>query len=262
VKIHQTAIIDENAQLGADVEIGPHSIIGAEAVIGEKCIIQSHVVIDGPVQMGTGNFIGHSAIIGAAPQDLGFQAQTKSRVEIGNANVIREHCTIHRGATEGSATVLGDGNFLMVGVHLGHDCRIGNGVVITNNSLLAGHVRVDDRAVIGGGSRFHQSIRIGRVTMVEGRFTKNLPPFLIAAKNHVFGVNIIGLRRATFSAEERDEIKRAFKLLYKSGLNTRQACEKAAELEFGPVGREFFDFVADAGKRGIVSYSSNAEGED
>jgi UDP-N-acetylglucosamine acyltransferase len=212
--------------------------------------------------MGAANLVGHGSIIGAPPQDLNFQAQTKSRIAIGDANVIREHCTIHRGATEGSATVLGDGNFLMVGAHVGHDCRIGNGVVIVNNSLLAGHVRIDDRAFIGGGSRFHQGIRIGRVVMAEGRFTKSLPPFLIAAKNQVFGVNILGLRRAGFSPAERDEIKRAFKLLYKSGLNTKQALEKAAEIEFGPLGRELFNFVADAGKRGIVSYSADPEGED
>ena len=164
--------------------------------------------------------------------------------------------------TEGSATVLGDGNFLMVGSHVGHDCQIGNKVVIVNDCLLAGHVRIDDRAFIGGGSRFHQGIRIGRAVMAEGRFTKNLPPFLIAAKNQVFGVNILGLRRAGFSPADRDEIKRAFKLLYKSGLNTKQALEKAAETEFGPVGREFFTFVAEAGKRGIVSYSADPEGED
>ena len=262
MRIHQTAIVDERAQLGVEVEIGPFSIVGAEAVIGDRCVIQSHVVIEGPVQMGAGNFIGHGSLIGSAPQDLNFQAQTKSRIEIGSANVIREHCTIHRGATEGSATVLGDGNFLMVGTHLGHDCKIGNGVVIVNNSLLAGHVRIDDRAFIGGGSRFHQGIRIGRVVMAEGRFTKSLPPFLIAAKNHVFGVNILGLRRAGFSPADRDEIKRAFKLLYKSGLNTKQALEKAAEIEFGLLGREFFNFVADAGKRGIVSYNPDPEGED
>ena len=181
-------------------------------------------------------------------------------MEIGAGNVIREHCTIHRGGTEGSATVIGDSNFLMVGAHLGHDCRIGNGVVIANNCLLAGHVRIDDRAFIGGGSRFHQGIRIGRLVMAEGRFTKNLPPFLIAAKNQVFGMNILGLRRAGFSPAERDEIKRAFKLLYESGLNTKQALEKAAETGFGPIGREFFDFVADAGKRGIVSYSGGSRG--
>jgi UDP-N-acetylglucosamine acyltransferase len=262
VKIHPTAIVNEGAQLGAEVEIGPFSIVGAEAVIGDKCVIQSHVVIEGSVRMGADNFIGHSSVIGSAPQDLNFQAQIKSGIEIGNANVIREHCTIHRGATEGARTVLGDGNFLMVGAHVGHDCKIGNGVVIVNDCLLAGHVRIDDRAFIGGGSRFHQGIRIGRVVMAEGRFTKNLPPFLIAAKNQVFGVNILGLRRAGFSPADRDEIKRAFKLLYKSGLNTKQGLEKAAEMEFGPMGREFFEFVADAGKRGIVSYSADPEGED
>lgn len=262
MKIHETAIIEAGAQIGAEVEIGPFSIVGAEAVIGEKCVIQSHVVIEGAVRMGAGNFVGHGAVIGAAPQDLTFQPQTRSRVEIGDSNVIREHCTIHRGATEGSATVLGDGNFLMVGAHVGHDCKIGNGVIIVNDCLLAGHVRIDDRAFIGGGSRFHQGIRLGRVAMAEGRFTKNLPPFVIAAKNQVFGVNILGLRRAGFSPADRDEIKRAFKLLYKSGLNTKQALEKAAETEFGAAGREFFDFVAEAGKRGIVSYSADPEGED
>jgi len=262
MKIHSSAIVDQKAQLGAEVEIGPFSIVGAGAVIGDKCVIQSHVIIEGSVHMGTGNFVGHGSVLGSTPQDLSFLPQITSRIEIGNSNVIREHCTIHRGVTEGSATVLGDGNFLMVGVHVGHDCQIGNGVVIVNNCLLAGHVRIDDRAFIGGGSRFHQGIRIGRSVMAEGRFTKNLPPFVIAAKNHVFGVNILGLRRAGFSPGDRDEIKRAFKLLYTSGLNTKQALDKAAEMEFGPVGREFFAFVAEAGKRGIVSYNADPEGED
>ena len=258
MKIHQTAIVDPDAQIGAEVEIGPYSVISGGAVIGEKCVIQSHAVIEGAVRMGAGNFIGHGAIIGAAPQDLSFDPSTKSAVEIGSGNVIREYCTLHRGSTEGSATVLGDGNFLMVGTHIGHNCALGNGVVIANDCLLAGHVRIDDRAFIGGGSRFHQGIRMGRLVMAEGRFTKNLPPFLGAAKNEVYGMNIVGLRRADFSAADRDEIKRAFKLLYRSGLNTKQALEKAAETEFGPVGREFFDFVANAGKRGIVAYGSGA----
>ena len=262
MKIHPTAIVDAGAQLGADIEIGPYSIVGAGAVIGEKCVIQSHAVIEGSVKMGAGNFIGHGAVIGAAPQDLAFKPEIKSGVEIGNGNVIREHCTIHRSAAEGGATILGDNNFLMVGTHVGHDCRIGNGVVIANNSLLAGHVRIDDGTFVGGGSRFHQGIRLGRLVMAEGRFTKNLPPFMIAAKNQVFGINILGLRRAGLGSAERDEVKRAFKLLYRSGLNTKQALEKVAESEFGEIGREFFSFVAEAGKRGIVSYSADPEGED
>ena len=256
--IHPTALVDPAAQLGADVEIGPYSVIGAGAVIGANCKLEAHVVIAGAVRMGAGNSVGYGAIIGATPQDLSFDPKTQSSVEIGDGNTIREYCTIHRGSAEGSATVMGDGNFLMVGTHLGHNCTLGDGIVIANDCLLAGHVRIDDRAFIGGGSRFHQGIRMGRLVMAEGRFTQNLPPFLGAAKNQVYGINIVGLRRADFSAAERDEIKRAFKLLYRSGLNTKQALEKAAETKFGPVGREFFEFVANAGRRGIVSYGSGA----
>jgi len=262
VKIHPTAIVDAGAEIAAEVEIGPYSIVGAGAVIGENCVIESHVVIEGSVKMGTGNVIGHGTVIGSFPQDLTFQAQTKSGIEMGDGNVIREHCTVHRSAKESGVTILGDKNFLMAGTHVGHDSRIGSGVVIANNSLLGGHVRIDDGAFVGGGSRFHQGIRIGRLVMAEGRFTKNLPPFLSAAKNQVYGMNVIGLRRAGFSQAERDEVKRAFKLLYKSGLNTKQALEKVAEAEFGPIGREFFDFVTEAGKRGIISYSGDPEGED
>ena len=262
MKIHPTAIVEAGAQIGADVEIGPYSVIGSGAIIGDNCMIQSHVVIEGSVKMGAGNFIGHGAVLGPTPQDLGFNKEIRSGVEIGQGNVIREYCTIHRGAAEGSSTIVGDGSFFMVGTHLGHDCRVGNGVVIANNCLLAGHVRIDDGAFIGGGSRFHQSIRIGRLVMAEGRFTKNLPPFLSAAKNQVYGMNILGLRRAGFTQAERDEVKRAFKLLYKNGLNTKQALAKVAGEEFGPIGREFFDFVAEAGKRGIISYSGDPEGED
>jgi UDP-N-acetylglucosamine acyltransferase len=254
VKIHPSAIVEDGAQVGADVEIGPFCVIGAGAVIGDKCKIQAHAVIEGSVKMGAENFVGYGAIIGAAPQDLSFDPKTQSSVEIGNGNTIRECCTIHRGSTEGSATVIGDNNFLMAGNHLGHNCTIGNGVVMANDCLLGGYVRIDDRAFIGGGSRFHQGIRMGRLVMAEGRFTQNLPPFLSAAKNEVFGYNILGMRRANFSGTERDEVKRAFKLLYRSGLNTKQALEKAAETAFGPIGREFFDFIANAGNRGIVSY--------
>jgi UDP-N-acetylglucosamine acyltransferase len=258
VMIHPTAIVDPAARIGDGIEVGPYSVIGGGAVIGDGCKIQAHVVIEGSVKMGARNFIGHGAIIGAGPQDLGFDPKTESSVEIGDGNVIREYCTIHRGSTEGSATVIGNENFIMVGNHLGHNCVLGNGVVMANDCLLAGYVRIDDRAFVGGGSRFHQGIRMGRLVMAEGRFTQNLPPFLSAAKNQVYGMNVVGLRRANFSPAERDEIKRAFKLLYRSGLNTKQALEKATETDFGPIGREFFDFVANAGKRGIVNYGGNA----
>jgi UDP-N-acetylglucosamine acyltransferase len=253
-KIHPTAIVDQKAQIGAGVEIGPFSIIGRRAVIGEKTIVRSHVVIEGKVAIGSGNFIGHGAIIGAPPQDLSFSPDRKTAVEIGNDNLIREYCTIHRGSAEGSVTKIGDKNFLMTGAHVGHNCVIGNNVIVANNCLLAGHVRVDDGAFLGGGSTFHQFMHVGRLVMVQGSsaFGKDLPPFVIAAeRNSVFGVNAVGLRRAGFDAKDRDEIKAAFKLIYESGLNIGQALEKAATMKFGAPALEFFDFVANAKKRGI-----------
>ena len=253
-KIHPTAIVDSAAQLGADVEIGPFSIIGPQTLIGEKTTVQSHVVIEGEVAIGSGNFIGHGAIIGAPPQDVSFLPERKTRVEIGNENIIREYCTIHRGSAESSATKIGDKNFLMAATHIGHNCLIGNNIVIANNCLLAGHVRVDDGAFLGGGSTFHQFMHIGRLVMVQGSsaFGKDLPPFVIAAeRNFVFGVNVVGLRRAGFSAKDRDEIKAAFKLIYLNGLNISQALEKAAKTKFGAPAREFLDFAANAKKRGI-----------
>src|SRR4029077_17907031 len=149
-------------------------------------------------------------------------------------NIIREYCTIHRGSADGSATKIGDKNFLMSGAHIGHNCFIGNNVVIANNCLLAGYVRVDDSAFLGGGSTFHQFMHIGRLVMVQGSsaFGRDLPPFVIAAEsNSVFGVNVVVLRRAGFNAKDRDEIKAAFKLVYQSGLNIAQALEKAATMK-------------------------------
>ncbi len=264
MSIHSTAIIEEGAWLGEGVEVGPFSLIGAEAVVGDGTIIRSHVVIEGAVRIGRQNQIGHGSILGGAPQDLGFASATKSGIELGDDNVIREYCTIHRGTAEGSSTIVGNGNFLMAGAHLGHNCRIGNNVVIANNCLLGGYVRVDDRAFLGGGSVFHQYVRIGRLVITQGNsgFGKDLPPFVVAAQiNLVAGLNIVGLRRAGFSAADRDEVKRAFKLLYRSGLNTRQALEKSAEMEWTQHGREFFDFVAEAGTRGIVP-SRNSSADD
>ncbi len=260
--IHPTALVNPDAQIGADVEIGPFSIVGSQATIGEKTIVQSHVVIEGEVVIGNGNFIGHGAIIGVPPQDVSFSPERKTKVEIGNDNIIREYCTIHRGSADGSATKIGDKNFLMAGAHIGHNCLIGNDVIIANNCLLAGHVRVDDGAFLGGGSTFHQHMHVGRLVMVQGSsaFGKDLPPFVIAAeRNYVFGLNAVGLRRAGFSAKDRDEIKAVFQLVYQSRLNVRQALEKAATIKFGAAAREFLDFIANARKRGICPLKRGVE---
>jgi UDP-N-acetylglucosamine acyltransferase len=253
-KIHPTAIVDPNAKISADVQIGPFSMVGPDVTIGDNTIMQSHVVIEGEVAIGGGNFIGHGAVIGVPPQDVSFSPDRQTRVEIGNNNIIREYCTIHRGSADSSTTKIGDENFLMSGAHIGHNCLIGNNVVIANNCLLAGYVRVDDGAFLGGGSTFHQFMHIGRLVMVQGSsaFGKDLPPFVVAAeRNYVFGLNIVGMRRAGLSANDRNEIKEAFKLVYLSGLNTSQALDKAATVTFGAPAREFLEFVASAKTRGI-----------
>ena len=263
-KIHSTALVDPAARIGAKVEIGPFSTIGPEVVLGDSTIVQSHVAIEGEVAIGTDSFIGHGAVIGALPQDVSFSQERKTRIEIGNRNVIREHCTIHRGSADGSATKIGDNNFLMAGAHLGHNCEVGNNVIIANNCLLGGYVHVDDAAFLGGGGVFHQHMRIGRLALTQGAsgFSKDIPPFVIAAEiNYVFGVNVIGLRRAGFSGRDRDEIKAAFKLLYMSKLNISQALEKAATMELGGPAREFFAFVAAAKKRGICPLKHGADEE-
>ena len=175
-------------------------------------------------------------------------------MEIGDRNVIREHVTIHRGTAADSATRIGHDNFLMAGAHLGHNCAIGNNVIIANNCLLGGYVAVDDGAFLGGGCVFHQFVRVGRLAVTQGSsgFGKDIPPFVAAAGvNKVVGLNVVGLRRAGFSAEERAEIKAAFRLLYESGLNVSQALVQARAQSWGAPAQAFFDFVASAKRRGI-----------
>ena len=264
MKIHPTALVDGAAQIGRDVEIGAFSIIGPEAVIGDGTVIQSHVVIEGAVRIGTKNLLGHGSVIGGRPQDLGFKPETQSRVEIGDGNIIREHCTVHRGTAEDSATIVGNENFLMAGAHLGHNSQVGDRVIIANNCLLGGYVTVGHGAFLGGASVFHQFVRVGRLAMTQGgsAMSRDVPPFLIAAEvNFVFGVNILGLRRAGFEPADRDEIRRAFKLLYRSRLNTRQALEQAKAIEFGPAAREFFAFAAETSQRGLAAYRHSAKEE-
>lgn len=254
--IHPTALVDPAARLGSGTEVGPGAIIEAGAVIGEGCRIQARAVITGHVRMGARNTVGYGAIIGGDPQDFAFKGDTPSEVVIGDDNILREYVTIHRGTKEGSVTTLGNGNFLMVGAHMGHNSSVGNNVIIANNCLLAGYVEVQDGAVLGGGSVFHQFIRVGRLCMVRGgeRFNKDIPPFVSAyGTSLVSGINAIGLKRAGFSAETRMEIKRAFKLVYRGGFNISQAIEESKKLTWGPEAQFFLDFIATAKRRGVSS---------
>lgn len=255
--IHSTAIIHPSAQLGQNVTVGPYAVIEGAARIGDGCTIHAHAIIGAHVTMGRDNVIGHGAFIGGDPQDFAFKPEVQSEVRIGDGNKIREYCTIHRGTTEGSATIVGDGCFLMAGAHLAHNVRLGNAVVIANNALLAGYVEVGDRVFIGGGAVFHQFIRIGRLTICQGisGFGKDIPPYVTAAQvNGVAGLNVIGLRRAGFNPEQRAEIKAAFDLLYRRGLNVSQALAAARERSWNEAAQVFWDFVAGAKKKGLCDF--------
>jgi UDP-N-acetylglucosamine acyltransferase len=248
--------VDRAAQLGADVQVGPYAVIEGAARIGDRCLIRAHAIIGAEVTMGFDNVVGYGAVIGAEPQDLAFRQGLHTEVRIGNSNRIREYCTIHRGTADGSATVVGDRCFLMAGAHLGHNVRLGNSVIIANNALLGGYVAIEDAVFIGGGSVFHQYVRVGRLAICQGMSaaSKDIPPFTVAAgRNRVVGLNVVGLRRAGFSQEQRTEIKRAFELLYCESLNTTQALEAARSQSWGPEGAEFFGFVAASRKRGICA---------
>jgi UDP-N-acetylglucosamine acyltransferase len=253
VKIHPTAIVSPQAQLADDVEIGAYAIIGENVKLGAGCVVQAHTVLEGRVSLGARNFVGHGAIIGTTPQDFAYRESMVSEVRIGDGNTLREYVTIHRGTKEGSATIVGNNCYLMVGSHLGHNVKLSDNVVIANNCLLAGYVEIGRGAVLGGGTVFHQFLRVGPLTMVRGgtRFGKDIPPYVSAdGENLLSGINAIGLRRAGFTPEVRQEIRRAFKLVYWSGINVSQALERAKESSWSSEAQVFFDFIASS-KRGV-----------
>lgn len=264
MKIHPTAIIESPELLGPDCEVGPYAMIGPHVRLGARCIVQAHAVLTNHVNAGENNLFGYGAIIGAAPQDFAHSEEIHSEVSIGDNNRFREYVTIHRGTKEGTATVVGNDNYLMCGVHLGHNCRVHNRVVAANNCLLAGYVEIMDGTVLGGGTVFHQFIRVGKFCMIRGgtRFSKDVPHFLVADDRKVIGLNSIGLRRAGFSPEERKEIRRAFAAIYQSGKNVSQVLEALVPEEWGGVGREFFEFIRES-KRGISGFigGSDAAGD-
>jgi UDP-N-acetylglucosamine acyltransferase len=261
--LHPTAIIHPDAQLGAGVTVGPYAVIEGAATIGDGCTIQAHAIIGAHVRMGRGNTIGYGAIVGGDPQDYAFRSETRSELVIGDDNRIREYVTIHRGTAEGSATIVGDRCFLMAGAHLAHNVRLGSDVILANNALLAGHVVVEDRVFVGGGCVFHQNMRIGRLAMCQGLsgFGKDIPPYTIAGRiNGIAGLNVVGMRRAGLDAAARAEIKAAFALLYRSGLNVSQALAASAERAWGTAARAFWDFVAAAKKRGLCDFLATRDG--
>lgn len=236
--IHPTALVKDGAKLGKEVEIGPYCIIGENVKIGEGTKISSGVSIQGWTKIGRRCQILQGTIIGTPAQDV-HHTGGKSFVEIGDDNLIREYVTIHRGTKEESTTHVGSNNFLMAYCHIAHNCWVGNEVVIANMGTLAGYVRLENKAIIGGLSAAHQYVRIGTLAMIGGctKIIKDIPPFTLADGNpaSLYGLNVIGLRRAGFTAATRSSLNKAYKILFRTGLNTMQALKKIEnELESIP----------------------------
>jgi len=231
---HATAVIHPGAQIHPTVRIGPYAVIGERVKIGPGTVIGAHVVIDGDTEIGAGNQIFPGAVIGLEPQDLKYDGSL-SRVRIGDNNLIREYVTINRATGAGEETVVGNHNLLMAYVHVAHNCVLENSIVIANGVSLAGHVHIESRATIGGVLGVHQFVRIGRLAMVGGmsRIDRDVPPYMLVEGNpaRVRLLNRVGLQRAGLAqGEEGQALKRAFRLLYRSGLTLSQALEQLQPL--------------------------------
>ena len=254
--IHPTAIVSPEARIGANVYIGAYCRIGERVSIGNDCRFESHVIVEGPTTIGDGNQFYPFGTIGLQPQDLKFKGE-ETFLSIGNHNVFREYVNIHRGTKGGGGhTRIGDHNFLMAYVHIGHDSLLGNHIILANAATLAGHVTIEDYATVGAFSGVHQFCRVGTHGYVGGYsvITKDVLPYskTVSERNtHSYGPNIIGLERKGFTAEQIQNIKAAFRLLLQSKLNTSQAVEAIRAKLQSPEVRVILDFI-EAAERGVI----------
>ena len=254
-RVHPSAIISSDAQLGEGVEVGPFAIIGDGCVIGDGCTIAARATLERNVILASNVRIGSGSILGGDPQDLKYKGE-HTTVEIGEGTTIREYSTINRGTAQSFKTTVGKQCFIMSYVHLAHDCHIGDGVILGNTVQLAGHVHIDDRAIISGQSAVHQFVQIGRYSFTGGcsRVSKDIPPYVKANGNPIrlYGLKKVGLQRNGVSEDVQRELKRAYRLFFNSELNLSQARERAEEeLQRYPEVEEFLSFL-DRSDRGLV----------
>lgn len=262
--IHPTAIVHPQAKLDSSVSVGAHSVIDAGVEIGPNCLVGPLVHITGTTVIGASNRFHAGCVIGDAPQDLKYRDEP-TRLQIGDHNVFREHVTVHRSATMTEATMIGSHGFFMATSHVGHNCVLGDHVILANGAMLGGHVVVQERAFISGNCMVHQFARVGRLALMQGgsAMSKDLPPFTVAMRvNEICGLNTIGLRRAGIAPNERLELKKLYHELFIRGRNLRSALAEAQERFTSGVSRELMAFVASA-KRGVCAHvSTSAKSED
>lgn len=254
--IHPQAIIEPGAKLGSNVQVGPWTYIGNDVEIGDNCIIHSHVVIKGSSKIGTGNHIFQYSSIGEDCQDKKYAGEP-TRLEIGNNNVFRENCTIHRGTIQDeSVTIIGDDNLFMAGAHVAHDCVIGSHGIFANQVCLAGHCHVGDWVIFGGMSGAHQFSHIGSHCFVGGGgiVIKDIPPYVMVAGHpaSVFGLNSEGLKRRGFDKDVILQVKRAYKEVYRKNKTISEATAALAESASNcQEVKDFVDFINNS-SRGII----------
>jgi len=256
VSIHSTAIVHPKAVVADGVDIGPYSIIGEHVKIGRDTKIAAHVLIEGWTTIGERNQICPFSSIGTPPQDIGYKGE-ETALLIGNDNVIRECATIHRATTkEDRKTVIGDSNFLMAYSHVAHDCKLGNHIIMANSVALGGHIVIGDHAILGGIVAVHQFVKIGSYSIIGGQsaVSQDIPPYVSAAGNRakLYGLNLVGLKRKGFSDEVIGRLKKAYKIIFRSGLTQDEAVRKTLE-EFpdAPEVLHLVDFIR-ASKRGVT----------
>ena len=253
--IHPTAIVHQDAKLADDVSVGPFSIINEGAQIGASTEIASHVLIDVRTVIGENCSIHHGAVLGTLPQDLKFKGE-KTHLVIGDGTTVREYATLNRGTEYRDMTVVGKNCFIMAYAHVAHDCLLGDRVILANSVNLAGHVEIGDYAIVGGVVPVHQFVKIGAHSIIGGGFRvqKDVCPYALLAGYPLktMGLNRVGLTRRGFSEKTMEILDKAFRILFKSKLNTSQAIEKIkSELELIPEVQSVLDFIAKS-ERGII----------
>jgi UDP-N-acetylglucosamine acyltransferase len=252
--IHPTAIVHPKARLDATAQVGPYAVIDEGVELGAHCVVGPHVCLMGLTSVGVHNRFHAGCVIGDAPQDLKYGGEP-TRLRIGNNNVFREHVTVHRSNNPVEETVIGSNNFLMQHSHVAHNCVLCDHVILAGGALLAGHAVVQDRAFISGNCLVHQFTRVGTLALMQGgsAVSKDLPPFTVALReNEICGLNVVGLRRAGISAEERLELKKLYRILFREGRNLRAAVEVAQKEFNSPAARVMLEFVI-AAKRGVCA---------
>jgi len=264
-KIDSTAKIGKEVELGEGIEIGPYSILQGKIKVGDYTKVGAFAIMEGRVKVGSYCNIGHHVVIGTPPQDLSYRGE-ETQVIIGDRTTLREFVTVHRATGEGKVTSIGDDCFIMAFCHIAHNCHLGNGITMANNSALTGHVEVEDFATLSGWVGVHQFVRLGKLVMIGGlsKVVMDIPPYTLADGHpaRLFGLNVVGMKRRGIEKEKREQIHQIYRLLYHSNLPRSQALQKLKSSSFDPQLIEEIVGFWDKSKRGVTRWIKGRKNND